>query len=132
MTAVPRLTPAFADKLVKVLGMLGSAYDGEVAAAGRRAHSMLQTEGLSWGDVIVPAVPAPQQQSRTPRRWRRPTSPSDAAALCLQWPEVLDDWETKFCRSVARQRQISAKQAGVLAKIIGKVEAFARASGEWS
>jgi hypothetical protein len=132
MTAVPRLTPAFADKLVKVLGMLGSAYDGEVAAAGRRVHSMLQAEGLTWNEVIVPAVPAPQRQFRTPRRWRRPTSPSDAAALCLQWPEVLDDWETRFCRSIAGQRQISAKQAAVLAKIIGKVEAFARAAGECS
>src|SRR4051812_4776884 len=127
-----RLTPAFADKLVKVLGMLGSAYDGEVAAAGHRAHSMLQAEGLTWNEVIAPAVPAPQQQFRTPRQWRRPTSPSDAAALCLQWPEVLTDWETRFCRSVAGQRQISAKQAGVLARIIGKIEAFAHAAGEWS
>jgi hypothetical protein len=82
VTVVPRLTPAFADKLVKVLGMLESAYDGEVAA------------------------------------------------LCLQWPEVLDDWETRFCRSIAGQRRISAKQAAVLAKIIGKIEAFASAAGE--
>src|SRR4051812_35365912 len=112
--------------------MLGSDHDGEVAAAGRRAHSMLKAMGLQWGDVIKPAAPKPepQQQSRTQRRWREPWSPSDAAALCLKWPEVLDDWETKFCRSVARQRQISAKQAAVLAKIIGKVEAFARAAGE--
>jgi hypothetical protein len=127
MTAVPRLTPAFADKLVKVLGMLGSAHDGEVAAAGRRAHSMLKAQGLTWSDVIVPSAPRPEPPQR---RWRQPWLPSDAAALCLQWPEVLDTWETRFCRSVAGQRQISAKQAGVLAKIIGKVEAFARAAGE--
>ena len=132
MTAVPRLTPAFADKLVKVLGMLGSAYDGEVAAAGRRVHSMLQAEGLTWVEVINPAAPKPEPPWRPQRRWREPWSPSDAAALCLKWPEVLDDWETRFCRSVAGQRQISTKQAAVLAKIIGKVEAFARASGEWA
>jgi hypothetical protein len=130
MTAVPRLTPAFADKLVKVLGMLGSAYDGEVAAAGRRVHSMLQAEGLTWNEVIVPAVPAPQRQFRTPRRWRRPTSPSDAAALCLQWPEVLTDWETDFCRSIVGRRRISAKQTVVLERLARKVEAFARATGE--
>jgi hypothetical protein len=111
-------------------GASGKSGDGEVAAAGRRVHSMLQAEGLTWNEVIVPAVPAPQRQFRTPRRWRRPTSPSDAAALCLQWPEVLDAWETDFCRSITAQRQISAKQAAVLAKIIGKVEAFVRASGE--
>jgi hypothetical protein len=132
MTAVPRLTPAFADKLVKVLGMLESAHDGEVAAAGRRADAMIKGTGLSWDEVITPAAPVPVPPWRPQRRWRRPTSPSDAATLCLQWPEVIDDWETRFCRSVAGQRRISAKQAAVLAGIIGKVEAFARASGEWA
>jgi hypothetical protein len=133
MTAVPRLTPAFADKLVKVLGMLGSAHDGEVAAAGRRAHSMLKAMGLTWGDVIAraPPKPEPQRQSRAPRRWRRPTSPSDTAALCLLWPEVLTDWETNFCRSIVGRRRISAKQSVVLERIARKVEAFARATGEW-
>jgi hypothetical protein len=130
VTAVPRLTPAFADKLVKVLGMLGSAYDGEVAAAGRRAHSMLQAEGLTWDDVIVPAAPRSEQPQRPPRRWRRGVSPTDTAALCLLWPEVLTDWETNFCRSIVGRRRISAKQTVVLERLARKVEAFARATGE--
>jgi hypothetical protein len=130
MTAVPRLTPAFADKLVKVLGMLGSAYDGEVAAAGRRVHSMLQAEGLTWDDVIVPAAPRSEQPQRPPRRWRRGVSPTDTAALCLLWPEVLTDWETNFCRSIVGRRRISAKQTVVLERLARKVEAFARATGE--
>src|SRR3954449_7874120 len=75
----PRLTPAFADKLVKVLGMLGSTFDGEVAAAGRRAHAMLKDAGLMWSDVVVPAAPRPEQPRQSSRRWRRPTSPSDTA-----------------------------------------------------
>ena len=37
MTAVPRLTPAFADKLVKVLGLLGSAHDGGVYSCVRES-----------------------------------------------------------------------------------------------
>ena len=129
MTAAASLSPVFADKLVKVLGMLGSDHDGEVAAAGRTAHSMLKAKGLTWSDVIVPAGP-PQQQSRAPRRWRRATSPSDIAALCLQWPEVLTDWETDFCRSLVGRRRISAKQTVVLERLARKVEAFARATGE--
>jgi hypothetical protein len=132
MTAVPRLTPAFADKLVKVLGMLGSAYDGEVAAAGRRAHSMLQAEGLTWDDVIVPAAPRSEQPQRPPRRWRRGVSPSDTAAPCMQWFEVLTDWETDFCRSIVGRRRISAKQTVVLERLARKVEAFAHATGEWA
>jgi hypothetical protein len=134
VTAAASLTPAFADKLVKVLGMLGSAHDGEVAAAGRRAHSMLKAEGLTWVDVIKPAAPKseqPQQQSYRPqRRWRSSTSPSDTAALCLLWPEVLTDWETNFCRSIVGRRRISAKQTVVLERLARKVEAFAHATGE--
>jgi len=125
MMAAASLSPAFADKLVKVLGMLGSAHDGEVAAAGRTAHSMLKAKGLTWSDVIVPAAPEPPH-----RRWHRPTSPSDTAALCLQWPEVLTDWETNFCRSIVGRRRISAKQTVVLERLARKVEAFARATGE--
>jgi hypothetical protein len=132
VTAAASLSPVFADKLVKVLGMLGSDHDGEVAAAGRTAHSMLKAKSLTWSDVIVPAVPAPQQQSRTPRRWRRTTSPSDTAALCLQWPEVLSDWEVDFCRSIVGRRRISAKQTVVLERLARKVEAFAHATGEWA
>jgi hypothetical protein len=133
VTAVPRLTPALASKLVKVLGMLGSVHDGEVAAAGRRADAIVKGAGLSWGDVIVPAAPRsePRRQPRAPRRWRRPTSPSDTAALCLLWPEVLTDWETNFCRSIVGRRRISAKQTVVLERLARKVEAFARATEEW-
>ena len=131
MTAAARLPPALASKLVKVLGMLGSAYDGEVAAAGRRVHSMLQAEGLTWVEVINPAAPRSEQPQRPPRRWRRGVSPTDTAALCLLWPEVLTDWETNFCRSIVGRRRISAKQSVVLERLARKVEAFARATGEW-
>ena len=122
-------SPDVAAKLAKMLGMLSIAHDGEIAVARRRADPVVKGAGLKWNAVIVPPISTSRQQYRPPRRWRRPTSPSDAAALC-QWPEVLDDWETRFCRSIASQRRISVKQAGVLAKIIGKVEAFARAAGE--
>jgi len=132
MTAAAALTPAFADKLVKILGMLGSAHDGEVAAAGRRAHSMLKAMGLTWSDVIKPAAPKSEQPQRPQRRWRRGVSPTDTAALCLQWSEVLTDWETDFCRSMVGRRRTSAKQIEVLGKIARKVEAFARATGEWA
>jgi hypothetical protein len=133
MTAAPHLSPDLAAKLVKILGMLGSDYDGEVAAAGRRANAMVKDAGLMWDDVIAPAVPIPQTPQRPRRRWRTPGTPSDTAALCLQWrDEVLTDWEADFCRSIVGRRQISAKQTEVLDKIARKVEAFARATGEWA
>ena len=132
MTAVAHLPPDIVDKLAKVLGMLGSDFDGEVAAAGRRADAMVKGAGLTWGQVIAPAAPRPEPPHRPPRRWRRVVSPTDGAALCLHWPEVLTGWEADFCRSIVGKRRISAKQAAVIERITAKVEAFARASGEWA
>ena len=130
MTAVPHLSPDLAAKLVKILGMLGSDYDGEIAAAGRRANAMVKRAGLTWDEVISSSAPIPQQPRRPPRRWRTPGTPSDTAALCMQWSEVLTDWETDFCRSIVGRRQISAKQTVVLDRLARKVEAFARATRE--
>jgi hypothetical protein len=106
--------------------------NGEIAAAGRRAYAMVQSAGLRWGEVIAPpVVPIPQQPYRPPRRWRRPVSPSDSAALCLQWGEAMTDWETDFCRSlIGGKHRISPRQSEVLTRITDTVEAFARSSGE--
>jgi hypothetical protein len=130
VTATPHLSPALALKLAKILRILGSAHDGEIAAAGRRATAMVKGAWLAWGEVIAPAAPRPEPSHRPSRRWHRVASPTDSAALCLQWSEVLTDWETDFCRSIVGKRRISAKQAAVLERIARKVEAFARATGE--
>jgi hypothetical protein len=133
VTAAPHLSPDLAARLAKILGMLGSDYDGEITAAGRQANAMVKRAGLTWDEVIAPAVPIPQQPHRPRRRWRTPGTPSDTAALCMQWrDEVLTDWEADFCRSIVGRHRISAKQTSVLARIVGKVEAFARAAGEWA
>lgn len=129
MAAAP-IPPDLAARLAKVLGMLGSDFDGEVAAAGRRANALLKGAGLTWDQLLTP--PRPEPPYGPPRRWRRPASPSDAAALALMWPEVLTAWEAEFCRSIVGRRRVSPRQAEVLARVTGKVEAFARAAGEWS
>jgi hypothetical protein len=130
VTAAAPLSPVLAAKLGKVLGMLGSDHDGEVAAAGRRAHAMVKGAGLTWPEVIGPAAPSKPEPSRPRRRWREAGSASDRAALCLLWPEVLTAWEADFCRSLVGRRRISPKQTAVLARVAHKVEAFARATGE--
>jgi hypothetical protein len=37
--------------------MLGSAHDGERAAAGLKAHEFIRRHGLQWSDVIVATPP---------------------------------------------------------------------------
>jgi hypothetical protein len=126
---VTTLAPDISRRLVKILGRLGSDFDGEIAAAGRKAHSILKAEGLTWDDVIAPAAPAPQQH-RPPRRWRSPVSHGDACTLCLLWPEVLTPWETDFLQSIANRSRISDKQIATLNRITAKCEAAARSVGE--
>ena len=67
MTTTLPLDPHNAERLSKILGLLGSDHDGEVLAAARKANEFLRSLRLTWRDVI--AMPAPDwrhiAQSRT-------------------------------------------------------------------
>jgi hypothetical protein len=64
------------DKLAKILGMLGSAHDGEALAAARQADAMLRRAGLTWHDVLASPRTAAASGTRpgtggaSDRRWR--------------------------------------------------------------
>ena len=47
-----RLSAADRTKLAKILGMLGSAHEGERAAAAALASKMLADAGLTWFDLL--------------------------------------------------------------------------------
>src|SRR5215208_437186 len=108
-------------RLTKLLGMLGSAHDGEVAAAGRAADRMIREAGLRWPDLLLPALAAP---SRAPR------TAADVIAFVIEHKEALTPWERDFARSVQRQRSpLSAKQTEVLGRLFEKAcRAGARAA----
>jgi hypothetical protein len=40
--------------LVKLLGLLGSDHNGEIASAGRMADALIREAGVTWADVITP------------------------------------------------------------------------------
>ena len=42
------------ERLTKLLGLLGSGHDGEIAAAGRMADALIRNAGVTWADVIAP------------------------------------------------------------------------------
>ena len=91
---------------------------------------MVKGAGLTWDEVLAPPVPIPQQPCRPPYRWRRQVPASVSVALCLQRAEVLTDWEMDFYRSLFGKHRTLPRQTTVLAWIVHKVAAFARASGE--
>ena len=42
------------ERLIKLLGLLGSDHNGEIAAAGRVADALIRDAGVTWADVIAP------------------------------------------------------------------------------
>ena len=52
------------DRLARVLGMLGSAHDGEIIAAARQAERLRADAGLTWTDIVIPRLSAPQRRQK--------------------------------------------------------------------
>jgi hypothetical protein len=98
-----RLGPETLDRLVKLLGMLGSAHDGEIAAAGRKAHALVRKHGLTWTDIIVPPL-VPQEFG-----WR-------------DHVDRLNAWERQFIGTLLQWRGTpSEKQLAKLDKIFANL-----------
>jgi hypothetical protein len=105
------LPESLAHRLVKLCGMLGSAHDGERAAAGLKADQLLRENGLRWPDVIG----APQRGSRlillrTPvaragrdRPARGGPLPADPSGC-----DRLEDQVLPKCRQAARPPDVQA------------------------
>jgi hypothetical protein len=94
------------DRLIKLLGMLGSIHAGERAAAGLKAHELIKRHGLQWGDIVV-SRPAPSKIG-----WR------DKAYACASHLHLLNATERAFVRTMSTWRGIpSDKQLSWLNRI---------------
>jgi hypothetical protein len=89
MTARTVLDPSAADRLVKLLGMLGSHHDGERANAARLADALVRERGLRWRDVITVSALSTSTVS-----WQR------MAHWCHAHPEKLNSKEYQFILSM--------------------------------
>jgi hypothetical protein len=49
------MIPADRARLIKCLGLLGSAHDDEVANAGRMADRLIKDRGYTWDEMLIPA-----------------------------------------------------------------------------
>jgi hypothetical protein len=116
-THKPALAPAQAQRLIKLLGLLGSDHDGEVAAAGRHADRLVRESGLTWSDII--AVKRELEQ-RFPRvrahRYERSIN-----ATLRDGAGVLSQWEVQFLNSLLGRNRFTDKQASKFSEILYKV-----------
>jgi hypothetical protein len=119
-----KLTPlatAERERLARLLGMVGSAHDGEALNAARLADRFVRERGLTWPDVIAaPALTPPASDPPPPREpaddWRA------AAAFCLRHGDTLTQWEAEFCLAVSKYRCApSSKQLAILRRLLTRV-----------
>lgn len=104
-------------RFAKLLGMLGSHHDGEVAAAGRAAEAMVKGAGLTWHDVVTPTLPPP------PRSPSRGYTVTEAVTFLLDRWDVLTDWEITFVEAIQHQgNPLSTKQKTVLDRLVERAQ----------
>jgi hypothetical protein len=94
-----RLGPDALERLVKLLGMLGSAHDGERAAAGLKAHELIRRHGLQWCDLIVATPPK--------IGWREKLRACAAHAHCLNQAERAFVRSMTTWRGTPTEKQLS-------------------------
>jgi hypothetical protein len=96
------------DKLIRILGMLGSDFDGERASAGLLASRLLKVNNITWADVVcIPQKKAgpPKFDDNDPlgRDWR------GTAIRCQQFSHLINAWETEFLSGLPGFSEIIGK-----------------------
>jgi hypothetical protein len=125
-------------RLEKLLGMLGSSFDGERANAARMISAMAEKQRMTVVELIYGARAQvdqklqPKPRSEPPNHHPRATAMSDtmleALAEIAENPDryelLLTEWEFQFAADVAgrysRDYELSAKQLAVVEKILRK------------
>lgn len=125
------------DRLVKVLRMFGSDHDGEVAAAARRAHSILRRHRLDWDDLVIPVSASAghhrQQEQKREQDTRQRTQDDDTDEAFLirrarepRFKQHLSQWELEFLNSIAESLvewgKLTERQRAVLDRINNKLK----------
>jgi hypothetical protein len=117
MTARAQLDPVSADKLTKILGLLGSNHAGEREAAAQAADRLVRGLGLTWSEVIAPPPPVPDQWQPL-RYWRAGNSDwCRMAQFCHARRRSLNQRQRDFVESALTWRELSEKQKDWLTAI---------------
>lgn len=128
-------------RLEKLLGMLGSSFDGERANAARMIANMAEKKKLTITELIYGASNArPRPEPKYEQKAKPQASPfgsksnsrtmlqalADIAANSDEFEFVLTEWECQFANDVASRYaydyELSEKQIVIVEKIIRKVE----------
>ena len=126
------LPPAKRDLLIKLLGMLGSSFEGERANAAAMVDKLMREHKLTW-DQLLNGVSYQQQQGPPSRPSGRADGKDDTpegwAAMhsyACEHDGDLTEWELDFLESIGEwlldKRELSDKQKRVLRRIYAKAK----------
>lgn len=105
-----QLTSSDRSMLAKLLGMTGSAHDGEVIAAARKAHELVKAKGATWPDLLgLDALPP------------EPDHITAARDLLAKGRGICTPWEMRFLRGVLGFKTLSSHQRQTLDGIREKI-----------
>jgi hypothetical protein len=134
------------DRLIKLIGMLGSSFDGERANAARMIEKLAQANKMTINEMMAqaytgqaappppPPPPSPPRDKTKPQAQPAPNfhKTHDASEVILCGLEIADEcplltpWEVQFAADVSerydRDYELSEKQIAVAQRILGKVE----------
>lgn len=105
------------NKLVKLLGMLGSTHDGEVVAAARAAERMLKEAGITWAELFSdsqPVEPVQASYEATHSDYYQDEIIRRMVDECIRYGEKFTKWETNFLHSLKLQKHFTPKQISML------------------
>lgn len=109
------LTRAEAQRLAKLLGMLGSACEAERAYAAAKANELVREAGLTWEAIVTPLIvtlPPPEVV-----KWR------SLVQFCLEHVDDLSDRDSDFIAKLSSYRCLpSDKQLTWLYDIVDRLQ----------
>jgi hypothetical protein len=128
-------------RLEKLLGMLGSSFDGERANAARMIAAMAEKKGRTIVELIFgdagPRASARATPEAKPKPRGQARSMLDRLAAVAADEEafefVLTEWELQFARDVAERYgadyELTEKQIVIVERILKKVDAARERAG---
>lgn len=119
---------------MRLLGMMGSAHDGERSNAAALADRLVRDAGLVWEQVVLPAIGAepgaadPELANRLEPRER---DLRDLRWLSDRWTCLIERqgyWTDEFTRYLEDHKHLTGRQRQVLDGILESVRLRGRAA----
>lgn len=111
-----KITDRHVDRLAKILGLLGSDYEGERATAAHMADRMVRAAGLTWFDVVAGRFAVdPEENTRRKKHKQEPPPYADAVARCFEADaqndgKILTPWECGFLNGIRERVSLTERQ----------------------